>query len=330
MANSPPTKCFSCGNDLAAGVLACPQCHALVYSEKLAVLSTRAQQLETNEDFSSAKAVWTEALNLLPYDTNQAEWIRTHVYRLELAAKSAPPPEAKHKWAKWLGPLAPIAIFLAKAKWLFAIFKAKFFFSFFAFLWLYFVLWGWKFGLGFAVLILIHEMGHYIDIRRRGLPAEMPVFLPGFGAYVKWNALGVSLRTRAAVSLAGPLAGGLGCAGCVFLWHATGNNLWAGLARAGGMLNLLNLIPVWVLDGAGASEALNKLERWLLLGICVLLAVVSREWTYLLVAGGAGYQLTKKDFPPVSGRATLVYFALVLVSLGAVLHFVPGNGFDLK
>ena len=311
-------------------MLACPQCHALVHSEKLAVLSARAQQFETDEDFASAKETWAEALGLLPYDSTQAEWVRTHVYRLELAAKTAPPPEAKHKWAKWLGPLAPIAIFLAKAKWLFALFKAKFFFSFFAFLWLYFVLWGWKFGLGFAVLILIHEMGHYIDIRRRGLPAEMPVFLPGFGAYVKWKAMGVSLRTRAAVSLAGPLAGGLACAGSVILWWKTGNNLWAGLARAGGMLNLLNLIPVWVLDGAGASEALDKLERWLLLGICVVLAVFLHEWTYLLVAGGAGYQLTKKDFPPVPGRATLAYFAAVLVLLGAVLHSVPGNGFDMK
>ncbi len=321
---------MTCGNEFAGWELACPRCHALVHSEQLAVLSTRAQAQETDEDFASATETWKKALELLPYESTQAEWVRTHVYRLELAAKTAPPPEQKHKWAKWLGPLAPIAIFLAKAKWLFAIFKFKFFFSFFAFLWLYFVLWGWKFGLGFAVLILIHEMGHYIDIRRRGLPAEMPVFLPGFGAYVKWKAMGVSLRTRAAVSLAGPLAGGLACLGCAILWRATGNNLWAGLARAGGMLNLLNLIPVWVLDGAGASEALDKMERWAILGVCVVLAVLLREWTYLLVAGGAGYQLTKKDFPPVSGRATLAYFAAVLVLLGVVLYLVPGNGFDLK
>ena len=60
------------------------------------------------------------------------------------------------------------------------------------------------------------------------------------------------------------------------------------------------------------------------------MAVLLREWTYLLVAGGAGYQLTKKDFPPMSGRATLAYFAAVLVLLGAVLYLVPGNGFDLK
>ena len=59
-----------------------------------------------------------------------------------------------------------------------------------------------KFGIGFAALILIHEMGHFIDIKRRGLPAEMPVFLPGLGAYVRWQAMGVPLETRAAISLA--------------------------------------------------------------------------------------------------------------------------------
>ena len=286
--------------------------------------------MEEEEDFASAMEEWRGALQLLPYESTQAEWVRTHLYRLELAHKTAPAPEEKHKWAKRLGPLAPIAIFLAKAKWLFAIFKFKFFFSFFAFLWLYFVLWGWKFGLGFAVLILIHEMGHYIDIRRRGLPAEMPVFLPGFGAYVKWKAMGVSLRTRAAVSLAGPLAGGLACLGCVVLWRVTEQNVWAGLARVGGMLNLLNLIPVWVLDGAGASEALDKMERWVVMGVCVFLAFVLREWTFLLVAGGMGYKLTTKDFPALPSRATLIYFAGVLVLLGGILRMVPGSGFDSK
>ena len=61
-----------------------------------------------------------------------------------------------------------------------------------------------------------------------------------------------------------------------------------------------------------------------------MLAIALREWTYLLVAGGTGYQLIKKDFPPMPSKATLAYFTAVLVLLGGVLHFVPGSGFDLK
>jgi Zn-dependent protease len=321
---------MTCGNDLVPGALACPQCHALVHSEQLAILSARAQASEAAEDFASARETWQKSLALLPYESTQAEWVRTHLYRLQLAQQVAPVPEDKHKWAKKLGPLAPIAIVLAKAKWLFTLLKFKFLFSFAAFFAFYFTLWGWKFGAGIAALILIHEMGHYIDIRRRGLPAEMPVFLPGFGAYVKWKALGVSARTRAAVSLAGPLAGGLASLACLMLWWKTGQTIWAGLGRFGAMLNLLNLLPLWVLDGAGATAALGKSERWALLAVSVLLAPVMGEWTFLLVAGAIGYRLTTKDFPPVASRGTLIYFVSVLVLLGGVLRFLPGSGFEMK
>jgi Zn-dependent protease len=304
-------------------MLACPKCHALVHSEELRVLSTRAQKQETDEDFLSARETWTRALSLLPYESTQAEWIRTHLYRLQLAEKAAPPPEEKHKLAKKLGPIAPIAIVLAKGKWLLALLKLKFLFSFGAFFALYWARWGWKFGAGIAGLFLIHELGHYIDIRRRGLPAELPVFLPFLGAYVKWNGLGISLRTRAAVSLAGPLAGGLASLACFVLWQKTGQTVWEGLAWFGGLMNLLNLFPVWILDGAGATNALDKADRWMLLGACVLLAFSFQVWPFLLLAGGVGFRLLTKDFPPVPSRATLAYFIGVLILLGGILHFVP-------
>src|SRR5271163_4226572 len=120
--------------------------------------------------------------------------------------------------------MGPIAVLLAKGKMLLtAIFKLKFLLSFVAFVGIYWAAFGMKFGIGFAVLILVHEMGHFIEIKRRGLPAEMPVFLPGLGAYVRWTALGVSTQTRAVVSLAGPMAGCLGAAVCALIWAKTGD-----------------------------------------------------------------------------------------------------------
>ncbi len=88
-------------------------------------------------------------------------------------------------------------------------------------------------GIGFAVLILLHEMGHFVDIKRRGLPADMPVFLPGLGAYVRWQAMGVPLETRAATSFAGPLAGFFASVACAIIWWQTGDPFWAD-ASAGG------------------------------------------------------------------------------------------------
>ena len=206
--------------------------------------------------------------------------------------------------------------------------KLKFILSFAAFFGFYWAAFGMKFGLGFAVLILIHEMGHFIDIKRRGLPAEMPVFLPGFGAYVRWRALGVSPETRAAISLAGPLAGFLASLACAMLWWQTGNVLWAALARAGAWLNLLNLIPVWVLDGGQAALALSKTERTLLLTACLALWLVLGEGIFFLVALGAGYQVfVSRDLPAHPSRATMVHFVAVLTALGVILHLMPGKGF---
>ena len=268
---------------------------------------------------------------MLPVNSKQAEWIRDHVQELETA--KAPPqavpqaPQARPKWIKWLGPLAPIALFLAKFKTFFlAIFKFKFLFSFAAFIGIYWTMWGPKFGIGFAVLIFIHEMGHFIDIKRRGLPADMPVFLPGLGAYVRWKALGVSLETRAAVSLAGPLAGFFSAAICGLLWYKTGNALWAALARAGAWLNILNLAPVWILDGGSAAYALSKVQRAMVLIVSVALGYALGEGVFYLVAVGTVWRLFTRDAPEEPGNEIAAYFVAVLTALAVVLWLVPGHG----
>jgi Zn-dependent protease len=216
---------------------------------------------------------------------------------------------------------------LAKSKGLLlALFKLKFLFSFFAFLAIYWTLYGFKFGVGFAVLILVHEFGHYIDIRRRGLPADMPVFLPGLGAYVRWEAMGVTRQTRAAVSLAGPLAGLLATAVCAYLWHHTGYGLWSVLARVSGVLNLLNLTPVWILDGGQAMNALSKAERFVLLALTLALWAFLGQGLFFLVAAGITYRLFTKDLPPTPNPRIAVYYASLLIGLGAILYIIPGQG----
>jgi Zn-dependent protease len=324
--------CKRCGHELLPGALVCDQCHALVYSEELERLAADAKALETKGQLRQAREQWLMGLRLLPTTSRQADWIQRHARSLDEAAdqiQPVAPAPSENKWAQRLGPLGPIAIVLAKGKALFgAIFKLKFFLSFAAFFGFYWALFGMKFGIGFAVLILTHEMGHFIDIKRRGLPADMPVFLPGLGAYVRWRALGVSLETRAAVSLAGPLAGLLAGVVCAILWWQTGNPLWAALARAGAWLNVLNLIPVWVLDGGQAVLALGKTERMFLLTACLALWLLCHESIFFLVALGAGYQVFfAGDLPAHPSRTTTVYFVVVLTALGIILRLMPGQGF---
>jgi Zn-dependent protease len=307
----------------------CDQCQALVHSEQLDRLAAEAKGFEAKGDFRQAREHWLMGLPLLPPNSRQASWIQDHAGSLDAAAnRIQPAPKSDNKWAQKLGPVGPVAILLAKSKVLLtAIFKLKFLLSFIAFIGIYWAAFGMWFGVGFAMLILIHEMGHFIDIKRRGLPAEMPVFLPGLGAYVRWQALGVPLETRAAISLAGPLAGFFAALACAALWWQTGNPLWAALARAGAVLNLLNLIPVWVLDGGQAALALSKTERIVLLTACLALWLVLGENMFFLVALGFGYQVFfAGNLPAGPSRATTIYFIAVLTALGMMIRLMPGQG----
>jgi Zn-dependent protease len=234
------------------------------------------------------------------------------------------PDKPPKPWTKRLGPLAPLAVLLAKGKtFFFALFKLKFLFSFAAFIGVYWALYGAWFGIGFALMILVHEMGHFVEVKRRGLPAEMPVFLPGFGAYVKWQALGVTGETRAMVSLAGPAAGLVAALIAAALFWQTGNPLWAALAHTGAWLNLLNLIPVWVLDGAGAIQALDKVGRLSLLVFSGLLFWWTGEAMCLLLVVGFAWQLYRKQIPDGGSVAVQLYFALLLAALAGLLHATP-------
>jgi Zn-dependent protease len=323
-----PRECPNCGAAIALGAMACPQCHALIHAAELNTLSQQARSQEAKGDTAQARELWNRALLLLPQASTQAQWVRDHVKELE-TGQAAPVTQTtaakpQHPWAKRLGPLAPFLLFLAKAKTaLLFLFKLKFLFSFATFIGLYTLVFGWRFGVGFAVSILIHELGHFIDIKRRGLPAEMPVFLPGLGAYVKWNALGVTLRQRAQISLAGPLAGWIAAAICFLLYARTHEPVWAALARTGASINLLNLIPVWVLDGAKAVQSLGLTERVALLAATIALGLYTWEPLFILIGGGMVYRLFTKDRPQREDWSTWLYYVAVMAALSLVLHFVP-------
>ena len=326
-------NCKRCAHELAPGALVCDQCQALVHSDELERLSAEAKELESGRELGQARQTWLKALQLLPPTSTQANWIQQHIQSLDADANTTRRGgTSDNAWAQLQarahGVAAPVA---ARTTSRTTGFRWTSILSFVAFVGIYWAASGMKFGIGFAVLILIHEMGHFIDIKRRGLPADMPVFLPGLGAYVRWQALGVSLETRAAISLAGPLAGLLASIACAVIWSQTGNPFWAALARVGAILNLLNLIPVWVLDGGQTALALSKTERFLLLIACVTLGLVLRQNMFFLVALGFAYQaFFAGHLPAHPSRATTIYFIAVLTALGVMIRLMPGQGLGLN
>ncbi|MGB5155096.1 MAG: site-2 protease family protein [Candidatus Sulfotelmatobacter sp.] len=326
-------NCKRCSQELAPDALVCDHCHALVHSEELERLSAEAKELEARGELRQAREKWLTALPLLPSTSTQADWIK---HRTEALNAGVDPPQAggpgDNPWVQQRELVGPIAGQAGRSGTPMKTgVKLTSILSFLAFVAIYSVGSGVKFGIGFATLILIHEMGHFIDIKRRGLPADMPVFLPGLGAYVRWQAMGVSIETRAAISLAGPLAGFFAAVACAVIWYQTGNPLWASLARVGAVLNLLNLIPVWVLDGGQAVLALSKAERLVLMAACGVLGLALGQWLFLLVGMGAGYKASfATDFPVHPSRATTVYFVAVLIALGVIIRLMPGHGLGLN
>jgi Zn-dependent protease len=120
----------------------------------------------------------------------------------------------------------------------------------------YTLLWGWQFAVGFVALLFVHEMGHVIQLRREGLKASAPMFIPFMGAVISARSLGDDALAEARVGLAGPILGSVGAVACIGIWHATGNDLFRALAYMGFFLNLFNLLPVVPLDGGRAMAAM--------------------------------------------------------------------------
>lgn len=172
------------------------------------------------------------------------------------------------------GLLIPLAVLASKAKVLFlAVIKIKavttlgtMFVSIAA----YALAFGWPFAVGFVLLIFIHEMGHVIQLRREGVEASAPIFIPFLGAVIAAKSLGDDAAAEARVGLAGPILGTIGTLIPLAIWLATGSDLWQALAYVGFFINLINLLPVLPLDGGRAMAVLGP-KVWIA-GILIAIA----------------------------------------------------------
>jgi Zn-dependent protease len=153
---------------------------------------------------------------------------------------------------------------------------------------------GWAFAAGFVVLLLVHEMGHVIALRREGIKASAPMFIPFLGAVISARSLGENALAEARVGLAGPILGSIGSAVCILIWHATGNDLWRALAFTGFLLNLFNLIPVIPLDGGRAMAAMAPWMWFLGFAAMIPLAWIFPNPIILLIILFAGYSTYKR------------------------------------
>lgn len=132
----------------------------------------------------------------------------------------------------------------------------------------YSFIFGWVYAAGFVLLILVHEMGHYLAARQRGLDVGAPTFIPFVGAWIQMKKMPHNVETEAYVGMAGPLVGSIGALACYYLARHYDSDLLLALAYSGFMINLFNLIPISPLDGGRITAVLSP--RVWLLGVPVL------------------------------------------------------------
>ena len=228
-------------------------------------------------------------------------WVRPHY--------AAPPPPQGSRLQRMKarggipGAIASVLLLIAKigGPGLALLFKLKFLFgagSMLVSMWAWGLLYGWKFGVGVVLLIFLHECGHVVAFRMRGIPVTGMVFLPFFGAYVTGRRSGQDAAENAFIGIMGPVFGMLAGVACLLIYVVSPSAFWIALAQWSFLINLFNLLPIPSLDGsrllplfardtAGAYTRASLADRWkygaAFVGLALLLAA---SWygaqTYLM------------------------------------------------
>ena len=136
--------------------------------------------------------------------------------------------------------------------------------------------------LGFVIIILIHEIGHAVVIRAKGLRAGVMVFIPFIGGAVTLKDQPRSAYDDAQIGLAGPIAGTAASLIVLQIYKWTDSPLYLAIAAAGFAVNLLNLLPIGMLDGGRISAAVTK-WMWVFGGGALVYKVVKQPNPLMLV-----------------------------------------------
>ncbi len=220
----------------------------------------------------------------------------------EVDLRGYEPIQPKSGWLelarKLVAPLAALGFLVWKFKAVaLAIFKLKIFTtsaSMLVSIGAYALLWGWKFAVGFVLLLLVHELGHVLELRRQGVPASAPLFIPFLGAVVGMKQMPKDAWREARVALAGPIVGSAAAAVAWAVGEALDSELLVALAFFGFFLNLFNLLPVVPLDGGRAVAAVHPVFWAVGLAGLVALVVLAPNPILLVILLLGGYELWRR------------------------------------
>jgi Zn-dependent protease len=308
--------CGGCGAQLAPSFLVCPGCNRLAFADELRAWAAEAEEAERTGQPDRAVALWRRALAHLPPEAAQHAQIGKRIDGLT-SSGAAP---GKRRGGIAAGGAGVAALLLSKLKLLALGFtKLGTLLSMLATFGVYWTLWGWPFAAGLVLCIYVHEIGHVAALRRLGIAATAPMFIPGLGAFVRLKQSPATVREDARVGLAGPVWGLATAIVCALLGQVLQGELLRALAKTGAWINLFNLLPLGSLDGGRAFRALSRPFRLTALAALALAWWISRDGILLLLMAGAGYRCFGRDTPTEGDRGALATYVVLVVSLAALL-----------
>jgi Zn-dependent protease len=316
--------CSACSTELPEPALSCPKCLRLTHAAKLEELAQRARAAWRVGRFKDERELWEQSLALLPEDTVQYRSIRTRTEELDRQTHAAQGPGGGWKKASMgIGPA--LLVMLAKGKFLLlGLAKIGTLLTMLLSLGVYWSMYGWALALGIVISIYIHEMGHVACIRRYGLPASAPMFIPGLGAFIQLRGVRLPPIPDARVGLAGPVYG-LGAAmAALAIYEFTHVRIWGVIANFGAVINLFNLIPVWQLDGSRGVHSLTRYQRGVVLFASAGLWLLTSNPMLLLIALACVYRMFTRDWQTEADNQGLALFGGLLAALSVVVMLSAG------
>lgn len=191
----------------------------------------------------------------------------------------------------------------------------------------YALIYPWGFAIGVVLLLFVHEMGHVIAAKQKGLPVSAPLFIPFLGALITLKKHPLDAKTEAYVAFGGPVLGTIGAVVVFVAAYFMNSPLLYSLAYIGCFLNLINLLPIHPLDGGRIATAVT---RWLwLVGLVGGLVVIIylRSFIFSLIWAMFAFDLYQKY---VKGRKRSIAesvresFVVPVEHLYAQGYMIPG------
>ncbi|MBI2041918.1 MAG: hypothetical protein HYT20_02790 [Candidatus Nealsonbacteria bacterium] len=144
------------------------------------------------------------------------------------------------------------------------------------------------FSIGLVTMLFIHELGHIIAMKIKGMKTSLPVFIPMLGAII-FSPPFKNKREEAFCGYGGPLLGGLSAAILFIFWwlmpdkSSTLSETMLHVSYFAVFLNIFNLLPIRPIDGGRITQVIGGWFKYVGFAVLFVFTIYLQEPFILLI-----------------------------------------------